>query len=212
MPRKHPAPSRKRRGLRWLAILAALVLFNACTGIYPLLPSQALSSAEGRYSPGDAETARAVWDGGRLVYLRHGLTHFSISEAAFHLLGGWYTTAPLEIPLDSERPWGAWIASSGTEARIILFGFVPEGEEPPEFSIRTAGHGAIIELDEGEIQEAERFTPQAEIPGEGGSYYLSIYHYPSSANVGRIYGQDGQGEWSLLRFQRSPGFYWPLNW
>ena len=207
MSRKHPAPSRKRRGLRWLAILAALVLFNACTGIYPLLPSQALSSAEGRYSPGDAETARAVWDGGRLVYLRHGLTHFSISEAAFHLLGGWYATAPLEIPLDSERPWGAWIASSGTEARIVLFGFVPEGEEPPELSIRTAGHGAIIELDEGEIQEAELFTPQADIPGAGGGYFLRIFRCPipqrGYAMVGYI---REDGTWAGLEYYRTgPG-------
>ena len=205
-----PAPSRKRRGLKWLAILAALVLFNTCTGLYPLLPIQAVRAQEEPYGLRDAETVRAVWDGGRLVYLRQGPTYFSISEASFHLLGGWYATAPLEIPLDSDCPWGAWIASSGTEARIILFGFVPEGEDPPTFSIRTGEPLASSYFEP--VKEIEQVTPQPEIPGEGGSYYLSIYHYPSSADVGRIYGQDGQGAWSLLRFQRTPVFYWPLNW
>ena len=207
MSRNHPAPSRKRRGLRWLAILAALVLFNTCTGLYPLLPIQAVRAQEEPYGLRDAETVRAVWDGGRLVYLRQGPTYFSISEASFHLLGGWYATVPLEIPLDSDCPWGAWIASSGTEARIVLFGFVPEGEEPPELSIRTAGHGAIIELDEGEIQEAERFTPQADIPGAGGGYFLRISRCPIPQ---RGYAEAGyirkDGTWASLEYYRTgPG-------
>ena len=205
MSRKHPAPSRKRRGLRWLAILAALVLFNACTGIYPLLPSQALSSAEGRYSPGDAETARAVWDGGRLVYLRQGPTYFSISEASFHLLGGWYATVPLEIPLDSDCPWGAWIASSGTEARIILFGFVPEGEEPPTFSIRTGMPPASSHFVP--VKEIEQVTPQADIPGAGGGYFLRIFRCPIPQ---RGYAEAGyirkDGTWASLEYYRTgPG-------
>ena len=197
MSRNHPAPSRKRRGLRWLAILAALVLFNTCTGLYPLLPIQAVRAQEEPYGLGDAETVRAVWDGGRLVYLRQGPTYFSISEASFHLLGGWYATAPLEIPLDSDCPWGAWIASSGTQARIILFGFVPEGDEPPVFSIRTTKYdtnGAAVSM-----TETDRFTPQADIPGEGGRYCLMTRRYPcpnfSSID---IYVQQTDGTWKEL--------------
>ena len=114
------------------------------------------------------------------------------------------------VPWDSRPLQGADGSWTDQQTSVYLFGFVPEGEEPPTFSIRTGESLASSHFDP--VKEIEQVTPQPEIPGEGGSYYLSIYHYPSSADVGRIYGQDGQGAWSLLRFQRTPVFYWPLNW
>ena len=71
----------------------------------------------------------------------------------------------------------------------------------------TAGHGAIIELDEGEIQEAERFTPQADIPGAGGGYFLRIFRCPIPQ---RGYAEAGyirkDGTWASLEYYRTgPG-------
>ena len=48
MARKRKVPSRKRRGLKWLSILAVLLLVNGILNLYPLFPGQVLAAEERR--------------------------------------------------------------------------------------------------------------------------------------------------------------------
>lgn len=208
---KKPSPSRRRRALRWAALALTLLLVNAILGRYPLLPSRALSIEASKYALWDTEILHSTWDGTRRIFLCRAEAGLYCAVVSFDPLFGWdIYREPLVVPWDSRPLQGADGSWTDQQTSVYLFGFVPEGEDPPTFSIRTGESLASSHFEP--VKEIEQVTPQPEIPGEGGSYYLSIYHYPSSADVGRIYGQDRQGAWSLLRFQRTPVFYWPLNW
>ena len=206
MARKRKVPSRKRRGLKWLSILAVLLLVNGILNLYPLFPGQVLATEESRYGIWDAETVRAIWDGGQRLYLRRSASQFSFSAVGFHPLSGWSSSIPpLGIPLDSEHPWGAWVRTSDDEARIVLFGFLPEEEEPPVLSIRAGEDSSNLAGSTGET-EIDQFTPQADIPGEGGSYCLTVLRYsiPQGGYV-RLYIQE-PGAWARLEYYcLSPG-------
>lgn len=177
MARKTKAPSRKRRGLKWLTVLAVLLLVNVFLNLYCLFPGQALAEEESRYGLWDAETVGGIWNSGQRLYLRRSDTYFSLSAVAFHPLTGWESwMSPLVIPLDDEQLWGAQVNCSGTEANMVLFGFVPDGEEAPTLSVRVGEADNRFGNMEYET-EIDQIVPQADISGEGGNYYLSSFRY-----------------------------------
>ena len=199
MARKRKVPTRKRRALRWLTVLAALVVLSAVLDIYYLFPSQALAYLDSREGLTDTETVHSTWDGLRRLYLRRCDDGFYYTHLVFYpLSSGWYPRKFMFFADQDSPPfWGAFIHSERGEARMDLFGFVPEGEEPPVFSIRTTKYdtnGATVSM-----TETDRFTPQADIPGEGGRYCLMTRRYPcpnfSSID---IYVQQEDGTWKEL--------------
>lgn len=198
MARKAETPSRKRRGLKWLAVLAVLLLVNVFLNLYTLFPGQALDDEESRYGLWDAETVDGIWDGGQRLYLRRSAAYFSLSAVAFSPLSGWSSwMSPLVIPLDDEQLWGAQVNCSGTEANMVLFGFVPDGQEAPTLSIRAGEADNRFGNMENET-EIDQIVPQADIPGEGGNYYLSSFRYTIPQDgYAAVYIQE-QGAWVRL--------------
>ena len=198
MARKAKTPDRKRRGLKWLTVLAVLLLANVFLNLYCLFPGQALAEEENRYGLWDAETVGGIWDGGKRLYLRQSDTYFSLSAVAFHPLVGWGTRiSPLVIFLDDDQLWGARVNCSGTEANMVLFGFVPDGKEAPTLSVRVGEADNRFGNMENET-EIDQIVPQADISGEGGNYYLSGFRYTIPQDgYAAVYIQE-QGEWVRL--------------
>ena len=198
MARKAKTPSRKRRGLKWLAVLAAILLVNTALNLYCFFPGQALSEEESRYGLWDAETVGGIWDGGQRLYLRRSDAYFSLSAVAFHPLMGWSSwMSPLVVPLDDAQLWGARVNCSGTEARLVLFGFVPEGEAAPTLSVRTGQADNRFGNMETET-EIDQIVPQADLPGQGGNYCLSSFRYTIPQDgYAAVYIQE-QGAWVRL--------------
>ena len=199
MARKADIPGRRRRGLRWLAILAALVLFNACTGLYPLLPIQAVRAQEARCALWGAETVAAAWEGGATrLLLRQTEAGFHLSAATLTPMGWRCVESPSPIAREESQSVAAWALCEGGTARLRLWGFVPEGAEAPELSIRAGERDTSFAAAPEALTELERFTPRADIPGEGGSYFLSSLRCAiPEGGFAAVYIQE-QGAWVRL--------------
>ena len=146
--------SRRQQALFAVALLAAAVALSQMLGLIALLPGQVVR--ENELSNGlpameifySADGGEAPMRGKRLYLSRSGDT-LLYSVAQFTPLGGWY-------PM------------------LCLFGFVPEGEEPPSFTL------TVIGLEEAAFY-SETFTPAAEIPTAGGACFLLTATYPLPA-------------------------------
>ena len=107
MSRKHPAPSRKRRAIRWAAALAVLLVLNTVLGLYYLFPGQTLAYLETRYSMTNMETVHSAWDGLRRLYLRRGDGGLYYTALEFIPWIGWDYSAFVPLSAQDTPPlWG----------------------------------------------------------------------------------------------------------
>ena len=172
--------SRRQQALFAVALLAAAVVLSQLLGLIALLPGQVVR--ENELSNGlpameifySADGGEAPMRGKRLYLSRSGDT-LLYSVAQFTPLGGWYPMFNGTVLDLREGGCAAYhCVSRGETGWLCLFGFVPEGEEPPSFTLTVTG------LEEAAFY-SETFTPAAEIPTAGGACFLLTATYPLPA-------------------------------
>lgn len=193
MARKRKVPTRKRRALRWLTVLTALVVLSAVLDIYYLFPSQALAYLDSREGLTDTETVHSTWDGLRRLYLRRCDSGFYFTSLEFEPFMGWIPLRSSFLTWKDSPLWGVDIVCEDGEARVALFGFVPDGEAPPVFSVRTGDANSLLGAASTVEPEIAQFTPQAGLPGEGGNFCLAVLRYPiPQGGYANLYIQTGE--------------------
>ena len=212
--------TRKQRALRWVGCLAVMMLVSQLIGYNLFLPARTIAgicqtngmkqtevfySAWGQYSP--MKTKR--------VYLSRNEDVILLSAAQFHPMMGWYNVGPGLImdPSNPEKRDAAWfVRKKEGNAWICLAGFVPEGENPPTFSI---GHYEDSEEWVDDIgymrfaNEPTNITPVPNIPVEGGSCYLEFYPFETregEERVGSIIVRNTDGYLSELQIRMTTIF------
>lgn len=132
MKRSKKLPTRKRRALGHLALLAVLAALLSVLHLYNFLPSQAVYEAEEITHAGPTEIAATDWkapDGSQYYYPqllavseREDTVLFTVMQ--FHLWGGWNLRLSSAMDCAPGAPlWGdAWVSSTrNDQGRCYLF-------------------------------------------------------------------------------------------
>lgn len=209
--------SRRGMALRRLALLLVLLVGSAALrigiGSYCVTPEQALRRMESQNGVSDLEvihTEKSV-DTPKGDYLlqicRNGeyMAFVSMRHTADH---GWgvhiFNVMEMNDPEDPRFVWECEMGDTG-KSWVCLFGFVPEGEEPPAFRVGVFNDGREQEDGSDRLLDAVIYTPVPTIPVEGGKLFLEQHIY-SAPHPKEYYGFDffgvefdmyDNGEWDM---------------
>ena len=147
-------PTRRRRALRWLAVLGVLLAVSHLLGVYCLTPGRVLRRAEQEQFCGRTEWLCTLTD---LPGREHESLRLSGGERAvtlglynFFWRRGWYASTIAVLEREPERPFAAYLysgwSSTDPETRVMTKYFYLFGAlESPEVSrleiVFDAGEG-----------------------------------------------------------------------
>jgi len=206
--------SRRAKAVRRLTalIVLSLVLGAAMvlSGAYLLKPEDTLRPVAYELGVEELTLIRKQqirgWPEGDMTLLvsRTG-DYIVMHEVSFSFLTGWLAGAPhvLDVNEPRERHY-VQIESFlwDLEGWGLLFGFVPEGEEPPTFRLGFVDYrGEGFRAFEG-VAAPVYVTPQPTIPTEGGMIYLEPHFHSMTGDydpkhIGFDISQQKDGEWGI---------------
>lgn len=209
---KRPSLSRRAKAVRRLTalILLTLVLGAAMilSGAYLLKPEDTLHAAA--YELGVEELTLLHkqqihgWPEGDMTLLvgRTG-NYVVLVEASFSVLTGWQGGAANVLDISKPRERDCAYAEGSIrelEGWALLFGFVPEGEEPPTFRLGFKDYRGEDFQELKGVATPVYVTPTPTIPVEGGMLYLEQHAHAMTGDynpkhIGFSVWQYKDGEW-----------------
>lgn len=181
--------SRRKRALILLALLVVILPLSAAvmvgTGVYCLPPEQALHKIE--YSSGvenleiiHVEDAVDNPKGNLKLQICRSGDYFVFTDMRWSLRRGWsishYAIIEAYDPEERDFVW-ACNTKEDTEAWLCLFGFVPDGEQPPTFRAGIFNENVQQQDGADRVLDPVTYDPVATIPVEGGKLFLGQYIY-----------------------------------
>ena len=127
MRRRKSIPTRRRRALRWLAVLGVLLAASHLLGVYCLTPGRVLRRAEQEHFCGRTEWLRTLTDlPGReegSLRLSGGKRAVTLGLYDFSWQRGWYASTIAVLEREQERPFAAYLysgwSSTDPETRVM---------------------------------------------------------------------------------------------
>jgi len=195
--KKQHTYTRKDKGIRWTLRLALLVVLLNVTGIYHIHPDQTVTAPLQKAGIAPVEIIHREWARKEpvkdwLLMVGENEDALALMATKFHPLTGWYECGPVsEIIFEDRETYArSWIVHNRDESEkewVVLFGFVPHGEQPPTFKVgmydyrAPFGEGVFDNPEDyvvyGEYHfdadnEPATITPTPTIPVRGGMCYL----------------------------------------
>ena len=190
---------RKGNALRWLAVLAALVVICRMCGLRIFTPAGSLRDAERRLGWAQTEPVWRLWEGAGITLCRHTLSAgeegLLLSKLSYDPLLGWrcdeftHLERKAELPLQVHvydallREQGNDFKPAEAEREQILFGRIDEdvaGELRLRLTLRCwYGYG-----DEEELTLV--VTPEELLPGDGETLFSALVTCPYTYTIHRI--------------------------
>lgn len=221
--------SRKQKALRWMLMLVGMIVLLNVTGIYHILPEQTNKASLQKEGLASTEVIHREWARHEpiedwLLMVSQNRDAVVLTAAEFHPLTGWYDRSPVhEILFDDPETYArSWIVHKRDVEKeaVVLFGFVPSGEEPPTFKIGMYdyrvpfGEGEREDLSEYTVlgdyyfdSEPITITPTPTIPVKGGKCYLeqvSLVHKTMDIDQwDSVVLCDVTGEWEKCKYWTS---------
>lgn len=207
--------------MRSLALLVVLLVgcmaLRIGIGSYCVTPEQALRRMQSQSAMPKLEViytqaCEGHPEGDLLIQICRGGEYLLFSTVEFTDYSGWSDRdwAVLEPGNPEERHYLNMSQEKGSnEAWFCLFGFVPEGEEPPTYRVGVRNRKAELEDGSDNILDAVLYMPAPTIPAEGGSLFLEQHIYTMPRAV-----EDYQQEWVDIGFDVCYDGVWqdPHNW
>lgn len=213
--------SRRGMALRRLALLLVLLVGSAALrigiGSYCVTPEQALRRMQAQSAMPKLEViytqeCEGHPKGDLLIQICRGGEYLLFNTMEFTSYSGWSERdwMVLEPGNPEERHYINMSQKRGSnEAWFFLFGFVPDGEEPPTFRVGVWNENAELKDGADSLLDTILYTPVPTIPVEGGSIFLEqhIYTMPRAE-------EDYQQEWVDIGVDVCYDGVWqaPHNW
>ena len=213
--------SRRGRALRSLALFVVLLIgcmaLRIGIGSYCVTPEQAMRRTQYQSGMPNLEViytqeTRDNPEGDLLIQIYRAGDYLLYTTVEFTGYSGWSNRdwAVLEPGNPEERHYLSMSQErDSNEAWFCLFGFVPEGEEPPTYRVGVRNGNAELEDGSDNLLDTMFYTPTVTIPVEGGALFLEQHSYtmPRAA-------EDYQQEWVDIGFDVCYDGVWqdPHNW
>ena len=184
--------SRRGRALRRLALLLVLLAASAALrigiGSYCVTPEQALRRMESQNGVSGLEIIRTTDSvgnpgGEKRILICHTEGYIALNLVKFTPMSGWGSRAfyvldtdNTDNPKDRNLLYMCEEMDTG-EAWFCLFGFVPEGEEPPTFRVGIYNEDARKEDGSDQLLNTVTYTPTPTIRVEGGMLFFEQHTY-----------------------------------